>query len=242
MTLRRSRTLARLNRLAMWVVGLQWSLRPPPLKLERLGTYYGGWTLPVDLLPPQAVCYCAGVGEDTSLEEQLLRRDCRVWSFDPTPRAELHVRRQRFDRRRFSFLQVGIWDRREIMRFHVPHNPAHVSHSLVNLQGTDSFFEAECTTIGALMRQLGHSRLDLLKLNIEGAEWRVLENVLDERVSCRVLCVLFCQPSAFWRIAAMVRTLRQRGYTLLCRDGWKFTFVQSAALVSYIARMRSHAA
>ena len=32
------------------------------LKLERLGTDYGGWTVPVDLLNENSICYCVGVG------------------------------------------------------------------------------------------------------------------------------------------------------------------------------------
>jgi FkbM family methyltransferase len=225
--------IARLNRLGMRLVSLRWRFDLPSDHVERFGTRHGGWLLPAGRLAPPGVCYCVGVGEDTSLEDQLLRRtDCRVWSFDPTPRSIAHVAKQSLDPERFQFIPVGVWDRIETRRFFQHHNPAFETHSSVNLWKTDGYFEAPCTTVAGLMREFGHERLVLLKIAVEGAEWRVLRNILDDEIEARILCVVFCQPASFWRVAGMVRELGARGYRYLCHDEWKFTFVRAIALDS----------
>jgi FkbM family methyltransferase len=223
--------VARLNRLGMRLASLPWRLGAPREPMRRFGTRHGGWLLPVGKLTPPGVCYCVGVGEDTSLEDELLRRtDCLVWSFDPTPRSTAHVAKQPFDPARFRFVPAGVWDRAETRRFFGHQNPAFETHSAVNLWKTDSYFEAPCTTVAALMREFGHDRLVLLKIAVEGAEWQVLQNILDDAVDARILCVVFCQPASFWRVTAMVRRLRRGGYRYLCHDEWKFTFVRETGL------------
>jgi FkbM family methyltransferase len=222
--------LSRANRWGMWLMTLSRRARRPRLAVRRFGTAHGGWPLPVDKLTPHGVCYCIGVGEDSSLEEDLLRRtSCLVWSFDPTPRSIAHIERQRYDWTRFSFLPVGVWDRTETVRFFQHTNPVFETHSPVNIWKTASYFDARCTTVAALMRQFNHERLALLKVDTEGGEWRVLPSILEEGLNVGTLCVLFCQPAAFWRVAAMMRRLERHGYRYLCHDQWKFTFVSGLA-------------
>jgi len=224
--------VARANRLGMWLVSLPWRARRPTDRLQRFGTKSGGWILPVDRLIPAGVCYCAGVGEEASLEEDLLRKtDCVVWSFDPTPQSAAHVAKQSFDPARFQFVPVGIGDKTETVRFFEHHDREMLpAYSAVNLWRTALFFEAPCTTVVALMRTFQHDALALLKLSIEGAEWRVLPHLLEhETPDIRVLCVVFTQPAPFWRVAVTVRSLDRHGFRYLCHDQWKFTFVSTAA-------------
>ena len=225
----RDTTVARVKRLAMWVASLPWRASRPKTRLQKFGTMHGGWILPVDLLTPPGACYCIGVGDDSSLEDELLRRsDCDVWSFDPTPPAVDHVARQAFDPTRFTFAAVGVWDRVETRRFFNHPDPSHRTHSPVNLWDTGSSFHAPCATVAALMREYRHDALVLLKLATEGAEWRVLQNILDDAPNVRILCVEFCQPAPVRRIAAMVRRLRGADYQYLCHTDWKFTFIRAA--------------
>jgi hypothetical protein len=102
------------------------------------------------------------------------------------------------------------------------------AYSSVNLWNTSSYFEAQCTTVRVLMQELGHSSLALLKLSVEGAEWRVLRELLNGGVpDIGILCVVFTQPAPFWRAASAVRDLNRHGFRYLCHDQWKFTFVQA---------------
>jgi hypothetical protein len=114
---------------------------------------------------------------------------------------------------------------------------------MVNLWKTDGFFEAPCETVAGLMARFGHQSLSLLKIAADGSEWRVLESVLAAGIRTDVLCVVFCQPSPFWRVAAMIRRLRRAGLRCVARDEWKFTFVREAALSGVATQpVETHAA
>ena len=224
---------------------------------EKIGTGYGGWFVPVGLLPHLSLCYGVGAGEDISFEIELIERcGCEVYCFDPTPRAQRHVEllRTNTDRSistlinnkagvyykigprcldRLHFHPFGVWSQDKIMRFYSPENPTHVSHSIVNLQRTQRYFEADCRTIKTLMQTFGHADLSLLKLDVEGAEYEILSSMLDSNIRPAIICVEFdegYQPiddGYLTRILNLVRRMKTQGYLLTRVDGWNVTFVHT---------------
>jgi FkbM family methyltransferase len=202
-------------------------LRIQPLhEIVRLGSNYGGWNIPADFLRPDSVCYCVGAGEDISFDFALIERyGCEVHTFDPTPRAIKYVRETASCIPRLRFHPIGLWDNDEVQRFYAPTDPRHVSYSAVNLQKTNSYFEASCRSLPTIMRDLGHERLDLLKLDIEGAEHRVIASLLAHDISVSVLCVEFDEAVVGLtaenrsRIRSTAVALREAGYVLVAQEG-----------------------
>ncbi len=215
---------------------------------ERIGKHGASWVIPRGSLDPDAVCYLVGAGEDISFDEGVsLRYGCVVHVFDPTPRAIAHVAELKrsaesegFDTarrdaiRRIEFNAIGVWKADETLRFFAPQNPKHVSHSVLNLQSTGSYFEAGCLSLGSLMRKLGHAAIDLLKLDIEGAECEVIESMVNAQIRPRIICVEFdelIQPldlGAVGRVRRAVELLAVSGYRIYHID-WpaNYTFVLS---------------
>ncbi len=117
-------------------------LKPKKRKnLEKLGSKYGGWVVPVDLFNQSSICYCAGVGEDISFDLELIRRFLwQVYAFDPTPRAIKHVKKNTPKTLNYHFYDFGLWSSDIKMKFYTPKNPLHVSYSLLNLENTNGFF------------------------------------------------------------------------------------------------------
>jgi FkbM family methyltransferase len=205
----------------------------PELRLEKIGTAYGGWIVPTALIGPDWRCYCGGVGEDVSFDLGIIERfGCEVFAFDPTPRAIRFIDGLATAQPRFHFMPVGLWSSDTVLRFYAPRDPAHVSHSVVNLQGTHEWFEASVRTIPSVMGELGHESIDLLKLDIEGAEHTVIASVLDAGVRPRVLCFEIDQPVGALRFLRTIRRVRGRGYELVAVDGWNFTFVRQDVLAA----------
>ena len=70
----------------------QWKPKYSELdNLLRIGTTYGGWTIPTNLLSEKSICYLAGAGEDISFDVGLVEKfRCQVYIFDSTPRAKIH--------------------------------------------------------------------------------------------------------------------------------------------------------
>lgn len=194
--------------------------------LVRLGSDYGGWWVPAGDVKPDVVAYCAGAGEDITFDLALHVAGCRVTTFDPTPRAIAHVKAVAPSDDRFRFLPVGWWSQKDTLRFYAPRDPAHVSHSALNLQATQDYFEAPVNTVAALMRELGDTRIDLIKMDIEGAEYEVIDSLLRDGPLPRTLCVEFDQPQPLRRTVEAVARLRAAGYDLVKMDRWNYTFAR----------------
>ena len=70
------------------------NIKIEPIKepIIKIGTDYGGWFIPQNILDKNSICYCVGAGEDISFDIGLIARfDCHVFTFDPTPRAIEHI-------------------------------------------------------------------------------------------------------------------------------------------------------
>ena len=205
-------------------------------RVLELGTGHGAWAAPAGAVRPDAVVYSVGVGTDTTFDEALLDAGVRVvHAFDPTPRAIAHATAVAARRPGFVFHPVGLWNEDADLTFHAPANPDHVSHSLTALQGHRPSFTAPCRRLTTLMRDLGHNRVDLLKIDIEGAEYAVLRDLLRAAVPVGALCVEFDEThspqDAGWRdrIAAMVSELAAGGYELVAvRPKGNYTFLGPA--------------
>jgi FkbM family methyltransferase len=194
--------------------------------LEKIGSNYGGWIVPTSLLSSDSICYCVGVGEDITFDLGLIERfGCYIYAFDPTPRAIKHVEIRAQEVDEFKFFSLGLWDKDQIVKFYAPANPTHVSHSALNLQRTSDYFEADCRRLGPLMRENGHEELTLLKLDIEGAEYRVLASIVEDNLNIGILCVEYDELNVPLdlgykrRIAESIQSLVDRGFHIVSVDG-----------------------
>lgn len=192
------------------------------LRHVRIGSAYGGWWVPEGLVTERSVVYSAGVGEDVSFDLGLIgTAGCTVWAFDPTPRAIAFA--AGVDEPRFRFEPYGVWCRDETVRFFAPIDPAHVSHTVVSEPGRAESFLAECRTVASLAAELGHDRIDLLKLDIEGAEYDVLPELGDIPVRC--ICAEF---HPVFSPAEIARRILALDYEVTYVDGWNVTMVADA--------------
>ena len=197
--------------------------------LRRLGSPYGGWWVPLSLLSADSVCYLAGVGEDVTFDLALIKTvGCDVWSLDPTPRAMEHVKT--VTEPKFHFLPEGLWAEDAYLKFYEPVNPAHVSHSVLAKSHADGYFMAQCRSLRSLMTALGHARIDLLKMDIEGAEVAVLDDILANGPLPQVLCVEFDAPETPWRSLRRIRNLKAAGYRVVKTEGLNVTFVRERSV------------
>jgi FkbM family methyltransferase len=195
----------------------------PTADLVRLGSQSCGWWVPAGVVEPGAVAYCAGAGEDISFDLELHRRGMNVVTIDPTPRAIAYVDRVKPDDDRFTFLPVGLWHEPGELAFYAPDDPDAVSHSALNLQRTSEHFVARVDQLAAIMREVGHDHIDLLKVDIEGAESTVLPHMLVHGPHPDVVCFEYDQPQSARGLLGLLRTFRQSGYDLLRQERWNFT-------------------
>ena len=209
------------------------SLAARPTVSVPLTLHGRNWMVPDGLLRPGDLCYSGGVGEEIDLELWMAKdKGVRIALFDPTPRSIKFMEKLKANGlpSLIEFHACGLWKRDETLRFYAPHDPTWVSHTVDCNDPNRPYFDAPCRSIGAFMKQFGHERVDIVKLNIEGAEQAVLESMLEDKIVPRVLMLTFEGKSAFNRTLGWIKRLREVGLELAGRHVWAFTFVRRDAL------------
>jgi FkbM family methyltransferase len=200
----------------------------------RLGNRHAAFVVNPDLLGESSVIYSFGIGTDVSFDLECIQRfSAPIHAFDPTPRSIEWLARQELPSR-FVAYPIGIAAYDGTLELYPPLDPTHVSYSVVERKVT----AVSCPVykLRSIMTSLGHDHIDLLKLDIEGAEYSVLPDVLRDQVPIRQICVEFHHR---WReigaleTDAIIDALRGVGYRLfsVSPSGEEFSFLISPASI-----------
>lgn len=158
---------------------------------KKYGNEYGGFVLCPALLHSQSIVYSIGIGEDVSFDKAVMDDfGCVVYAYDPTPRVKAWVEAQNLSSN-FVFSPVGLSEQDGELRFYTPLNPHHISHSALRLSEHQKEIVVPCSKLSTLMSYNKHSHIDLLKMDIEGFEYAVLKNILQEKISITQIVVEF---------------------------------------------------
>jgi FkbM family methyltransferase len=146
----------------------------------RIGTEYGGYNIPNNIINENSICYLVGAGDDISFDIGLSEFfSPEIHIFDPTPIALANYKNsQASNIDKIKFHDIGFYKADGKERFYMPKNKQHVSHSIDNIQQTSDYIEVTVKRYSTVMNELNHKRVDLLKLDIEGAEIGVLNDML----------------------------------------------------------------
>jgi FkbM family methyltransferase len=165
-----------------------------------------------------SVIYSAGVGKNVSFDLSVIRRfGAPVFAFDPTPEAVAYIRSRSLPPE-FRLLEVGLagWD--GTASFSPNRRRKEPSHILLPRPETQArSVEAPVKTLPTLAGELGHARIDLLKLDIEGAEYAVIEQIVAGSLEVKQLLVEFhhrFKGIGRARTNAAIRSLQGRGYRI----------------------------
>lgn len=167
--------------------------REVSLPKKWFGNHYGGFFVATGFVNENSIVYSFGIGEDISFDTALLNRyNCKVFGFDPTPKSIKWIASKGLPEG-FQFYDFGIGERTEKAVFYFPKNPNFVSGSVViqNNVNTSEATEVELKTLKDTVELLGHTRIDVLKMDIEGAEYAVVENILRSDLQIGQILVEF---------------------------------------------------
>lgn len=166
------------------------------LDCERWGTEYGGFYIPHDFVNEKSfLVYSFGIGEDLSFSEAVINQGGVCYAFDPTPKAIKFVEHhQLFSDPNFHFLPYGISDTDGEEDFYLPKRPDYVSASIIPHKSVDheNAIKVKMKTLRTIMQELGHEKIDILKMDIEGAEFQVMDNIMDpdlEPIDIKLVCL-----------------------------------------------------
>lgn len=169
-------------------LGRRWKEFRLPRGYERLGTKYGGWWVDTRLLAGTRapLLIDCGLGEDISFPTAFLNRfGGQVLGVEPNPQSLAYV--EQHCPAGMTVWRNAFWHRAETLTFHLPRpkkalpkGADGVSGSLVStheyVDGGDTFAVAT-VTLETLLASLGRSECDVLKMDVEGAEYDILDHL-----------------------------------------------------------------
>lgn len=213
--------------------------------LSYVGSERHGYMVPDNFLGPDSICYCVGAGEDISFDTELkIRYNANVYIFDPSPYGINHFNEVRefvnhgtpltLDKKlapynykitseqfkEIKFVPIGLWDEKKILKFYDPEKENYSSHSAYLFTDSANFIEAPVDRLANLMRELKHKHIDLLKIEIEGAEYKVIDTIVNDKLDIKAILVEFdeiynASGKAFhFRIKKSCDQLKKAGYVL----------------------------
>ena len=224
--------------------------------MEKLGTDYGGWLIPKNIsLNEHSIVYLGGAGEDISFDLKLQDKyNCWIVIIDPTKKAIKHyeevklfykdnnfkftgniqkdyiqnIKNLNINFNKIIFLDMGLYNKKDLLKFYKQDNPNYVSQSLENNMFGNNYDIVKVDTIKNIMNELNHNNIDLLKLDIEGSECDVLDKMLDDNILPKYLCIefdLLLKNKDFNKKTEKIgKRLESFGYKILKNDNLNITF------------------
>ncbi len=150
------------------------------------GNRFADWTFCPIGLDDRSLVYSFGVGEDISFDLRLMEQfHMPVHAFDPSPRSISWMEGQDLPEG-FHFYPYGLAAEDGQITFNEPVAPG--IHSLqISESGNQSesilkTHHLQVHRLPTILRKLGHEKIDILKMDIEGAEYGVLDDIIASPV------------------------------------------------------------
>merc|ERR1719282_931402 len=144
----------------------------------------GTWLKCNDSADQECVVYSAGAKNDITFDIEMVRQGCEVHTFDPT------LKLQHLDSTMITAWEAGV-------NFHnlglggvdTVYGPGKVPYTWPSVGfGMMSNREPwEIKTLHGIMTKFGHTMIEVLKIDVEGAEWSFLEAALRDPYTAAIL-------------------------------------------------------
>lgn len=206
------------------------------IPITTFGNEGTAWTLIPELLNENSVVYSFGVGDDISFDLCLINHvDLQVFAFDPTPKSIDWIATQNLPKQ-FTLYPVGLANFNGKAKFHPPKNPNHISATMLDRKETqDQAYKVEVKTLQTIMQELGHNKIDLLKMDVEGMEYDVIDDMKNAGILPSQVLIEFhhrFKGVGIKKTVTAVNTLREMGYKVfhVSRTGEEIAFVKEELL------------
>jgi FkbM family methyltransferase len=161
------------------------------IKKELIGNIKAQWCVATEYLSSNIIIYSFGVGTDISFDLSLANNfRCDVYAFDPTPRSIEWMKKQKLPSN-FVFCEYGVAAEDGEILFYPPLNSNHVSFSINNANDSSKGLRLPVYRLASIMKMLGHRKIDILKMDIEGSEYGVIQDIIESNISITQIMVEF---------------------------------------------------
>ncbi len=207
-------------------------------KKRWFGNNYGGFYVIPSLINSNSIIYSFGIGEDISFDNDIINEfQCQVFGFDPTPKSINWVAMKKDDLgSSFNFFEYGLGAETGEVDFYLPKNSDNISGSIVNQINVN-----ENEKVAVLLKsfvditnELGHKKIDLVKMDIEGAEYLIIDSILESGIEIDQLLIEFHD-----RFFHNGKELTQNAITKLKKKGYEIYGVSdSLEEISFVLKSK----
>lgn len=192
------------------------------------------WYFAEDTLHAGDIVYSLGLATNIEFDLNLIRDfGVEVHGFDPTPESVEWIDKQMLPPQ-FHHHPMAIANHDGEVIFELPEQAGHCARAVGHRSRPSPSMRSvtvPCRRIPSLMRDLGHERIALLKMDIEGSEYDVIEDILSNRLGIDQILVEFHHrfPGiGMQKTLDSVAALRRAGYQLFHISPWgeEFAFLR----------------
>lgn len=184
------------------------------------------WTICPKNLGVDSVVISAGAGRDVSFELELIKCfGCKVVLLDPSPTGIATMALAKNQHSQLEFIQAALVEKDGPISFFEPSNSEEGSFSSV--AGEGGGHKVKGISLNTLMKMHHWNKIDLLKIDIEGAEYEVIRSILKNKIKVSQICVEFHNnvlpgiPTG-WTVNSLSR-LWSRGWRVIHKSGSNHT-------------------
>lgn len=201
------------------------------IPFERIGNKGADFAINLQSLNKDSVIYSFGIGQDISFDLGVISKtQAKILAFDPTPRSKKWLESQTLPSQ-FEYYEVGLAPYDGEATFETPQDENHVSFKIINNTDSQNYINAQVRKLSTLMKQHHHKKIDVLKIDIEGAEYEVVKNILDENIEIKQILVEVHHRFSEYQVKStkeLVSRLKEKNYKLfyVSPSGEEFSFIK----------------
>ena len=182
----------------------------------------GGWWFSPEQFFADSIVYSLGVGDEIDFDLSIIEKyGVEVFAFDPTPNSVDMLDASKLPER-FNFHAWAVTAEDGTLKFYPrlkkDGTKSDVMFTMIPEEETQNdVIEVPAYCLASITRQLGHDHIDVLKMDIEGAEYEVLEGLLESAIQPTQLLVEFHHrfvENGLERTYDIIGRLRAAGYRI----------------------------
>ena len=204
-------------------------------RTDSLGDANGSWNIILDGLTSDSVILSAGVGHNISFELELIdKTGANIHVFDPSPTGIKTVKALSHTNisENIIFVPKAISGVSGYILLDPPDIAEEGSWKAASKHNTEGAIRIESVSLSDYCRNHEIEHIDLLKIDIEGAEYDVIDNLLSEKLSIKQICLEFhCKAQigiqqTYFDLFWYVFKLFKNGYRIVHLTKSDFTWVK----------------